>query len=407
MNYQQVEEFLFSQLVSYQHIGNKAFNKSLDKTLHLLEHLGNPHKNLKFVHVAGTNGKGSSCHMISSILQEAGYKVGLYTSPHLKKFTERIKINGIEADEQFVLDFVINNKSLLEDLKPSFFEITTVMAFQYFYKQNVDIAIIETGLGGRLDSTNVIRPMVSLITTIGLDHQNILGDTIEKIAFEKAGIIKENTPVVLGIQNDDGVEDVVVKVAKSKTSNLIICEEKTANFKLDLKGEYQQKNLPGILNVINILNEKGIKITHQNIELGLKNIIANTGLKGRWQKLLNEPLIICDTVHNTDGIKLIVKQISKIKYDNLFIVIGMVEEKDIDNVLSLLPKDASYVFTQGENQRMLPAINLKDKAKSKGLEGVVIEDVNEAIDFCKEKAKENDFIFVGGSTFVVSEIESL
>ena len=407
MNYTQATDFLFNQLASYQNQGAKAFNKSLDKTILLLKHLGSPHQKFKSVHVAGTNGKGSSCHMLAAILQTANYKTGLFTSPHLKNFTERIKIDGKEVDKTFVTDFVNHNINILEDLKPSFFEITTVMAFQYFALQKVDIAIIETGLGGRLDSTNVILPEVSLITSIGYDHQSILGDTIIEIANEKAGIIKPNRPVVIGLQKYETVYNVFEKKANQLNAKIIISKPYQYTYYLDLKGNYQQENLPGVINTLAILNEKGWSISDNQITDGLTNVQQKTGLKGRWQNLSTKPLIVCDTGHNIDGIKYLVEQIKETKYNSLFIVFGMVNDKDVDEILKLLPKNAYYVFTQSKNERAINADSLLALAQTYFLSGQVIKDVNKAIAYCKKKATQNDFIFIGGSNFVVAEIEDL
>lgn len=409
MTYQQAIDFLFDQLATYQTDGAKALNKSLNKTILLLEYFGNPQNNFKSIHVAGTNGKGSSCHMISSVLQESGYNVGLYSSPHLKSFTERIKINGVEVGEQFVANFVDNNKEVIKELKPSFFEMTTAMSFLYFSEQNVDFAIIETGLGGRLDSTNVLNPLVSLITNISLDHQSILGNTLGEIAEEKAGIIKIETPVVIGkTQNESQL--IFTKRAKELDSEIVFADsiyKELDQFTLDLRGNYQKGNLPGVLCIFDELTKLGFSISNYDINVGLTSVVKNTNLKGRWQTLSNEPLIICDTGHNEDGIKAIVKQIIDSSYNKLFMIIGMVNDKDVNSILSLFPKEAEYVFVQPDNNRAMEAEKLVEIGMKHGLNGVEIKDVNQAIRYSVKKASKNDLIFVGGSTFVVAEIDDL
>ena len=404
MTYQEAVDFLYNQLASYQHQGHKAFNKSLDKTFELLQYVGNPQYDFKTIHVAGTNGKGSSCHMISSILQEAGCKTGLYTSPHLKDFTERIKINGEEVEQKFVVDFVENNADIIKKLKPSFFEMTTVMAFLYFLKNNVDYAVIETGLGGRLDSTNVISPEVCLITNIGFDHQGILGNTLIDIAREKAGIIKENTPVVIGSSQSHELNELFKKEAENKNAPISIINSFNQNYEIGLKGIYQHKNVPGVLQVIKLLSKN---ITENEIKRGLKNIVQNTGLKGRWQTLNNNPLTVCDTGHNVDGVKEIVNQINRVDYDHLYIVLGMVSDKDYQAILKLLPLQATYLFVQAKNERSLPALQLLEEAEKLGMKGETYPGVNEAISVATKKASEKDLIFIGGSTFVVADIEDI
>lgn len=427
MTYQETLDFLFNALPMFQRVGASAFKKDLSNTLALCHHLGNPETKFKSVHVAGTNGKGSSSHAISSILMEAGFKVGLYTSPHLKSFTERIKINGEEIPEEEVVLFVDENNDFLEQLRPSFFEMTVAMAFWYFAKEEVDIAVIEVGMGGRLDSTNVIKPVVCLITNIGYDHMQFLGDTLEKIAGEKAGIIKENTPVVISqrqVETKSVFEKISGKknapiyfaedyfsISKLKDEELAVYEVKTqdASFKLelDLKGNYQQKNLAGILQSIAVLQQLGYRITQSHIIYGLAQIVNNTGLKGRWQMLGKDPWIICDTGHNEDGIRYITDQISQYSYQQLFMVIGMVNDKDVSKVLSLLPKEAEYIFCQANIPRAMPVEELYQKALKAGLKGQVEKDVNDAIALAKKKATKEDLIFIGGSTFVVAEIKEL
>jgi dihydrofolate synthase/folylpolyglutamate synthase len=405
----------------FQRIGAAAYNRDLTNTLALCEALGNPQEKFKSIHVAGTNGKGSSSHMIAAILQSAGYKTGLYTSPHLKEFTERIRINGNEVEQTFVVDFVNRIKPSIEKIKPSFFEMTVAMAFDYFALQNVDVAVIEVGLGGRLDSTNVIIPLVSLITNISYDHKDLLGDTLQQIASEKAGIIKRNVPVVVSEYQTE-VADVFNKKAAEQNAQLQFASEifsfdgingwkgqslKLKNVNPQLKGNYQNKNIPGVILTVEKLNQMGFSISVDNLRQGIEQVSTLTGLKGRWQKLGDRPLVIADTGHNEAGIQSIVNQISSIKFVHLHMVIGMVKDKDITSVLRLLPKGASYYFCQANIPRAMNANDLADQAKQFDLKGVVIPDVNEAVKLAKQQASENDFIFIGGSTFVVAEIEGL
>jgi dihydrofolate synthase / folylpolyglutamate synthase len=429
MTYQETLDFLFNALPMFQRIGAAAFKKDLSNTIALCAHLGHPEKKIKTVHVAGTNGKGSTSHAICSVFMEAGYKVGLYTSPHLKSFTERIKINGKEIPEQYVVNFVDKSRDFLEDLKPSFFEMTVAMAFWFFEKEEVDIAVIEVGMGGRLDSTNVIIPEVSVITNIGFDHMQFLGDTLPKIAEEKAGIIKPNVPVVISTKQPE-TTSVFDGRAKESGSPLFFGEEyyqvkkigksegeknlykiqngdKTLFYEMDLLGNYQVKNLPGILVALDILSEKGWQISNENISKGLSKVQKNTGLKGRWQILGEYPWMVCDTGHNEDGMKYILEQISEYPYKQLYMILGMVNDKDITKVLSLLPKKAHYIFCQANIPRAMDAMELKNAARELGLNGEVIRNVNEALETAKKKAEKEDFIFIGGSTFVVAEIKDL
>ncbi len=427
--YAEALEFLYEKLPMFQSIGSIAYKADLSNTLLLCEAVGNPQSKFKSVHVAGTNGKGSSSHMLASIFQSAGCKTGLYTSPHLKDFTERIRINGVPVSQHYIIDFVNRMQHVLEDIKPSFFETTVAMAFEYFVLEKVDIAIIEVGLGGRLDSTNIITPELSLITNIGWDHKDILGDTLEKIASEKAGIIKENIPVVVSERQtnidivfenkaalehaplffaaddytverceDDG--EILLKISKN---NSIVFD----GLKLPLQGFYQQKNVAGVLKSIDILKSRGWNIPNESIVHGLANVVRQTGLKGRWQKLGDRPLIICDTGHNEDGIREIVKQIRAQHYNTLYMIIGMVKDKDISAILKLLPAEAVYYFCEAKIPRALEASVLKDQAERIGLKGIDIKNVNEAITRAKDKASADDMIFIGGSTFVVAEIENL
>jgi dihydrofolate synthase / folylpolyglutamate synthase len=429
MTYQETLDYMFNALPMFQRIGAAAFKKDLSNTYALCSHLGNPESKIKTVHVAGTNGKGSTSHAICSVLMEAGYKVGLYTSPHLKSFTERIKINGKEIPEKDVVDFIEKNREFIDSLKPSFFEMTVGMAFWFFAKVEVDIAVIEVGMGGRLDSTNVIVPEIAVITNIGWDHMQFLGDTLPKIAEEKAGIIKPNVPVVISTQQ---VETSPVFLAKAQESrspiffgeefyqvkkigkseggkNLfkIMNRDKTLFYEMDLLGNYQVRNLPGILVALDILREKGWQISNENISKGLSKVQKNTGLKGRWQILGEAPWMVCDTGHNEDGMKYIIEQISEYPYKQLYMIVGMVNDKDVTKLLSLFPKEAHYVFCQANIPRAMDAFELEKKARTLALKGEVIKDVNEAIETCKKKAGKEDFLFIGGSTFVVAEIKDL
>jgi dihydrofolate synthase/folylpolyglutamate synthase len=427
MTYQETLDYLFNALPMFQRVGAAAFKKDLSNTIALCEHLGNPQDQFKSIHVAGTNGKGSTSHALCSILMEAGYKVGLYTSPHLKSFTERVKINGTDIPEQDVVDFVDKNQPVLERIKPSFFEMTVAMAFWYFAKEQVDIAVIEVGMGGRLDSTNVISPEVCVITNIGYDHMQFLGDTLEKIAGEKAGIIKTATPVVIS-QRQPETSLVFEKIAKEKNAPLYFAEdfysiskkgvqdkvsfeviggEKSYFIEMDLKGNYQQKNLAGVLQTITVLQKLGYRITPSHVYHGLGQIVKNTGLKGRWQVLGKRPWVICDTGHNEDGIKYIIDQINEYTCNQLFMIIGMVNDKEVSKVLDLLPKDAQYIFCQANIPRAMEAEILATKAEAHELKGIVIKDVNEAISWAKNNASASDLIFIGGSTFVVAEIKNL
>ena len=407
MTYQEATDFLFSSLPMYQRLGNKAFKADLNNIISLCEALGNPHTQFKSVHVAGTNGKGSSCHIIASVLQEAGYKTGLYTSPHLKSFTERIRINGRPIEETAVASFVENIQEIIKKISPSFFEMTVALAFDHFAREKVDVAVIEVGLGGRLDSTNIINPEACLITNIGLDHTDTLGDSLEKIAFEKAGIIKTQVPVVIGTWQEE-TAPVFQQVAKERKAPLhFVPQAAPPQYELDLKGNYQQKNLPGVLALLRILNERSWVLSDEIIRAGLGKVIQNTGLKGRWQTLRKEPLTICDTGHNIDGIKALVHQIKGLTYDQLFLVLGFVNDKQVGEILGLFPKKAHYVFCQSAVPRAMPLAQLRQEAEKLHLEADYVADVNEALAHAGNKASAKDLIFVGGSTFVVAELNEL
>ena len=404
MNYQETLDYLFTQLPMYQRVGSAAYKVDLANTHLLCEILDHPERNFKSIHIAGTNGKGSTSHMVASILQEAGYKVGLYTSPHLKDFRERIKINGEMIAEADVMTFVENHKVEFEAIDISFFEWTVGLAFDYFSKQDIDIAIIETGLGGRLDSTNIIEPELCAITNIGIDHTQFLGDTLELIAREKAGIIKRDTPVVIG-ESQKEIETVFHNKAKEMNAPIYFADKESYNvYATDLQGGYQQKNQKTCLKIIQILNENGWSISNDSIVNGLSKVVSNTGLLGRWQCLGESPLIICDTGHNKEGVEEVVAQFDSMTYDKLHIVFGVVNDKQIDEVLDLMPKTADYYFCKANIPRALSVELLSELAGSKGLIGKQYKSVNQALDAAKVFASKKDMIFIGGSTFVVAEV---
>ena len=403
MTYQETTAWLFDQLPMFQMQGASAYKKDLTNTLLLVEHLHHPETKFKSIHVAGTNGKGSTSSMIASVLQEAGFKVGLYTSPHLKDFRERIRINDEMISEEFVVDFVAFNKPFFEENQLSFFEMTVGLAFDYFAKEQVDVAVIEVGMGGRLDSTNIITPLVSVITNIGLDHTQFLGDTLPKIAAEKAGIIKSNIPVVIGECLD---ETKSVFVAKSKTENAPIYfaqDNPEVFYECALLGDYQIHNKKTVLQTIELLQSQ-FKIEDNHIMLGLKNVILNTGLLGRWQILKQKPFVVCDTAHNSHGLKVVVNQIIKHQFETLHVVLGVVNDKDLDTILPVFPKNAKYFFCKPNLPRGLNAELLQVKAANFGLQGEVFDSVSSAYIAALDVAQDVDFIYIGGSTFVVAEI---
>lgn len=427
MNYKETLDFLFAQLPMYQRVGKAAYKADLSTTLALDEYFNHPHKAYKTIHIAGTNGKGSVSHSIASIMQEAGYKVGLYTSPHLKDFRERIRINGEVIKEKAVIDFVANHKKIIEDLQPSFFEMSVAMAFDYFKQEAVDVAVIEVGMGGRLDSTNIITPQVAAITNIGLDHTAFLGESLDKIALEKGGVIKKNVPVIIG-QTQVETESIFRALAKEKgttiafadkelkvsTATLSIDERQVfqiykgdqmayANLKLDLLGSYQQKNILTVLAIIEQLPKAHFTISQDNIYNGLENVVKNTGLLGRWQYLGYNPRIICDTGHNLDGISMLVDQIRNTPHEQLHIVLGMVNDKDHAAVLGILPKEATYYFTRASIPRSLDEKALQQMAEKMQLSGNTYPDVHTALNAAKKNANANDLIFIGGSTFIVAD----
>lgn len=424
MNYQETLNYLYNSAPLFQNIGQGAYKEGLENTLKLDEYFKSPHKKFKTIHIAGTNGKGSCSHTIASILQSAGYKTGLYTSPHLIDFSERIRVNGKPIDQQFVVDFVREHKHFFEPLHPSFFELTTAMAFLYFAEQQVDVAVIEVGLGGRLDCTNIITPDLSVITNISFDHIQFLGNTLADIAREKAGIIKHNIPVVIGetteetlpvFQNKANLESANIRFAEKEnhilnakrdtsTGGYIYQTDRYKDLKGELGGLCQTKNTNTILTAIEVLLEKGYKISENDIRKGFGNVCELTGLMGRWQKIESNPTIICDTGHNIGGIKYIAEQLSEMEYTNLHIIMGMVNDKDINGVLELLPKNAIYYFTQASVKRALPAEEVKRLANIHGLSGKSYPSVETALEEAKKKAEKNDLIFIGGSSFIVADL---
>ncbi|EKT4548042.1 bifunctional folylpolyglutamate synthase/dihydrofolate synthase [Flavobacterium psychrophilum] len=403
MNYQQTLDWLFAQLPMYQQQGASAYRKDLVNTILLANHLGNPELKVKTIHVAGTNGKGSSSSMIASVLQEAGYKVGLYTSPHLKDFRERIKINGLAISEDFVIDFVAKNKPFFEENNLSFFEMTVGLSSDYFAKQEIDVAVIEVGMGGRLDSTNIIKPLVSVITNIGLDHTLFLGNTLEAIANEKAGIIKPNTPVIIGEYNDKTKAVFLAKAKDCKADIYFASDLITKEYPSDLLGDYQQQNKKTAIQTIRVLKPH-FSVSEENLKDGLLNVVKNTGLLGRWQQIHSNPKVICDTAHNSHGLKIVLNQIQKEEFDNLFFVLGFVNDKDLDDVLPLFPKKAKYFFSKPNIFRGLDAKILQEKATNFGLTGNIYSSITEAYKEALKLSSQNDFIYIGGSTFVVAEI---
>lgn len=427
MTYEQVLEFLFGRLPMYQKIGKEAFKKDLSNTLDLLQLLGNPHKKYPTIHIAGTNGKGTVAHSLASILQEAGYSTGLYTSPHLKSYRERIRFNGALIEEAYVVEFVERLEKEILRIEPSFFEITVVMALSYFAEKSVDVAVIETGLGGRLDSTNVIIPSVSVITSIGYDHQDMLGDSLAEIAGEKAGIIKPNVPCVVGSNIAEEALEVIRNKASSSSAPLntnsslwkvegsdeSLCKvtndgnEDSSYGSIGDQGFSFRVNLPTILETVKELNALEYAIDDESVKNGLNNLVRNTGLKGRWQVLSHDPKIICDVGHNEDGIRLIMDQIGQESYDHLHIVFGTVRGKDLSKILPLLDKTASYYFCQANVPRALPTSELCLSARHYGLVGEGFNSVSEAVEAARLNAGNRDMIFIGGSTFVVAEIDNL
>ncbi len=408
MTYRQTLDWMFAQLPMYQQKGASAYKAKLDNTIAFAAYLDHPENKFKSIHVGGTNGKGSSSHMLASVLQEAGYKTGLYTSPHLKDFRERIRIDGRPVGTDFVVDFIQKNHSFLEQHKLSFFEMSVGMAFDYFAREKVDIAVVEVGLGGRLDSTNIIVPEVSLITNIGYDHVEMLGDTLEKIAFEKAGIIKKNVPIVISEYQEETAETFET-VAQSKSAPLIYADLPTQPigqvqnaYRTSLLGNYQVKNVKGVVAVLRQL--KNFEIKEEHVRRGLQNVTQNTGLMGRWQLLRKEPTVICDTAHNSEGLALVLQQIRQQKFKELHVVLGFVKDKNLETIFPLFPKKAHYYFCKPDIPRGLNVEVLKEKALTHGLLGKTYASVTKAYEAAVNNAHIADFIFIGGSTFTVAEV---
>ncbi|AFK05322.1 FolC bifunctional protein [Emticicia oligotrophica DSM 17448] len=430
MTYQETIEYLYSMLPVFHRDGEKAFKGSLHNILELCEHLGNPQNKFKSIHIGGTNGKGSTSHYLAAILQSAGYKTALYTSPHLKDYSERFRINGISIDKANIISFIESNKSIIELIRPSFFELSVALAFDYFAKEQVDIAVIEVGLGGRLDSTNIITPILSVITNIGFDHVNILGNTLPQIAFEKAGIIKKNVPVVISEYHPETAlvfkkkafeesapiifsSDNIKVIDKEINSTMLLVdvfyknELLYSNLESELIGKYQLKNIAGVIQSIFELRKIGLKISDDELLRGISNVVKITSLKGRWQILSDAPLMICDTAHNEHGLSIVLDQIEKLKVSKKYFILGFVKDKNVDEILGMFPKEAEYIFCQAETPRSLASEDLIKIANKHQLSGYSILNVNEAIEIVKKKATNEDLIYIGGSTFVVAEILNL
>lgn len=433
MNYQDTLDYLYSRLPVFQNIGARAFKPGLHTTRALCKFVGDPQNDYPTIHVGGTNGKGSTSHMLAAILQQSGYRVGLYTSPHLKDFRERIRVNGEFISEDFIVDFVAESKSNIENLSPSFFEVTVAMAFSFFSKSSVDVAMIEVGMGGRLDSTNIITPELAIITNISLDHTQYLGDTLEKIASEKAGIIKPNIPIVISELQAESVHAVFLNAADSVKApvsvgsmlysvekievkdglmEVNVTERETSNkvlngLRLDLTGSYQLKNLAGVISATDILRAKGWNISDESIKEALSSVVQLTGLKGRWQKLRDNPDVYCDTGHNQAGLTNALEQFASVATGQKRFVIGFVGDKDISAMLQLFPADGKFYFCQPSNMRALKADELATMASGYGLQGKTFSNVNEALEAAIADARPTDSIYVGGSTFVVADLEDL
>jgi dihydrofolate synthase/folylpolyglutamate synthase len=437
MSYEETIDYLYALLPVFHREGAKAFKPGLGNTLALCEKIGNPQTKFRSIHIAGTNGKGSTSHYMASILQSAGYKTGLYTSPHLKDFTERFRINGNSIEKAKVVAFVENHKELIENLRPSFFELSVALAFDFFAKENVYVAVIEVGLGGRLDSTNILQPDLSIITNIGFDHMDVLGDTLPKIAFEKAGIIKPDTPVVISERHEETYQ-VFNEKASEENAPIFFAEENYSieentnsdalslvvnvygkrgkkifgKLKSQLIGKYQLKNLTGIFQSIEILKSLGYEISDDAVRKGIGEVVSLTGLKGRWQILYQQPLTICDTGHNEHGLKIVLNQIEKLHTSGLIngqrhFILGFVKDKNVEEILQLFPKDANYYFCQANSPRAMAAEDLIKIAESTGISGYSILNVNDALKKVREIAQKDDFIYIGGSTFVVAELNEL
>ena len=395
---------MFNKLPMYQNVGDSAYKKDLSNITLICEHLNNPQNNFKSIHVGGTNGKGSCSHMLSSILQEAGYKVGLYTSPHLVDFRERVRINGEMISKDSVSEFMLHNFDFFESKNVSFFEMTVGLAFNYFSFNKVDIAIIEVGMGGRLDSTNIITPILSLITNISIDHTKFLGSNISDIAREKAGIIKEKTPIVIG-ETQDEIKSIFVDIANTKGSEIVFADDFIYdNYDCDLQGIYQKKNIKTVLKASEILQQNDYKINDGHIKIGLNNVSNNTGLKGRWQVIQNNPLIICDTAHNIAALKEVISQLIRLEYSKLYFIIGFSDDKDLDKISKIFPENSEYYFVKPKVDRGKDSQEVKQMFESNNRIGITQNSVNEAINQIKRTSSKDDAIFIGGSTFIVSEI---
>ena len=407
MNYKDTLDYLYNSAPLFQQIGAGAYKEGLENTWALDEHFGHPHRSFRSIHIAGTNGKGSCSHTLAAILQEAGYKVGLYTSPHLIDFRERLRVNGQPVPEAYVIRFVEEERAFFEPLHPSFFELTTAMAFRYFAEEKVDVAVVEVGLGGRLDCTNIIRPDLCIITNISLDHVQFLGDTLEKIAGEKAGIIKPGIPVVIG-ETTPETRPVFQKKAEEVGASIHFAEEEVKevhpDWEYELKGLYQEKNRRTLWAALPLLQEGGYQISESDIQAGFAHVVELTGLMGRWQKLQEHPTVVCDTGHNVGGIQYIAEQLRRQVFRRLHIVIGMVNDKDVRGVLALLPREATYYFTQASVKRALPAGQLARLAAEAGLQGTCYPDVPSAVRAAQKESLPEDFIFVGGSSFIVADL---
>ena len=401
MDYNKTIDWLFSKLPYYQRKGEVAYKKDIGNIIYACEKLNNPQNKIKTIHIAGTNGKGSTTNMIASILIESGYKTGTYTSPHLKDFRERICINGTKIEEKKVIDFIKKNKVWFNDINMSFFEMTVAMAFNYFYEEKVDLAVIETGLGGRLDSTNIINPEISIITNVSLDHTNLLGNNIHSIASEKAGIIKNNTPIIIGRKQTE-IEHIFKNISDKKKAPLIFAEK--TKFTSDLKGDYQKENINTTIEAIKQLQKKGWNITRKNIIKGLNNVKKNLYFKGRWEILQSDPLIIAETAHNFEGLKNAINQFKTIKFKNLHFILGMSKDKRHKEIFKILPKNATYYFSQARTERSMQKEKLYELGNNYNLNGNVYSSVNEALIEAKKRANKDDLIFIGGSIFVISEV---
>lgn len=399
--YQEAVEWLFVQAPNYQIDGQKAYKPGLGNITRLCAFFDNPQDKIKCIHIGGTNGKGSTSNMLSSVLQEAGYKTGLYNSPHLIDFTERIKVNGKNCDKEFVYNFILKLKKLPEDILPSFFEFTTIMAFEYFAQQKVDIAIIEVGLGGRLDSTNIIKPLVAAITNVQLDHQNILGETIEEIAFEKAGIIKANTPIIFG-DNNEIVKNIIKDKAVKENAPFIDATILKTELKSDLKGNYQNKNIKVVLGLIEELRKLNYSILNKNIETGLLSVHQNTGFIGRWFEFSQNPLTICDTAHNQAGLESVFEQLNSIE-KHKHVVLGFVNDKKIDDVMDLLPQNSKFYFAKPSINRGRPPQDYEDLLINSKINYKIFDSVQEAYLSAKQECTNEEMIFIGGSNFVVGD----